>query len=167
MLTVTLRRATASMVQRDGRVCCSIVWEDSCKGGHMDTHTIDEVREDHQLQVRVEVGCSMAWEGSSGGGRRNGGRRRSSRGGRAADRWGPTEWRRRVAIGTRRRSPPSREGPLRRHQHDAPSSERQPDDARGATRYRYHYYRYPRRRHRFPRTSRPTLLLIPQLQLPS
>ena len=66
MLTVTLRRATASTVQRGRRLCCSTVREDSREGGRTDTHTIDEVREDPRLQVRVEVAYSMAWEGSRG-----------------------------------------------------------------------------------------------------
>ena len=47
-------------------MCCSTVREDSRKGGRTDTHTIDEVREDHWLQVRVEVAYSMAWDGSRG-----------------------------------------------------------------------------------------------------
>ena len=66
MLTVTLRRAADSTARRGGRSCCSIVREDFREGGLLNTHTIDEGRDDPRLQVRYEVAYSMAWERSRG-----------------------------------------------------------------------------------------------------
>ena len=66
MLTVTLKRATASTARRDGALVLLHSQEASREGGLSDTHTIDEGRDDPRLQVRHEVAYSMAYGGSRG-----------------------------------------------------------------------------------------------------